>query len=65
MCVPTGTFEEVVTITGTPAAIRVTARMADTTVGERTFEPQYKTSQPNGPDCEPTCRQWSDVWDLP
>lgn len=63
-CVPTGKFEEVISIQGTPARVRVTVQ-ADGTLTERTFEPQYKTVQPNGPDCEPTCRQWSEVWALP
>ncbi|TVQ87237.1 MAG: hypothetical protein EA397_18130 [Deltaproteobacteria bacterium] len=26
-------------------------------LGEQTFEPSYETFQPNGPECEPTCRQ--------
>lgn len=64
-CVPTGAFEEVVTIRGTPAAVRVTARSADGFVAERTFQPTYQTSRPNGPDCEPACRQWSEIWTLP
>jgi len=63
-CVPNGKFEEIISIRGTPASVRVTTHAgADGT--ERTFQPQYKTSQPNGPDCEPTCRQWSEVWVLP
>jgi hypothetical protein len=32
---------------------------------ERAFEPKYRTSQPNGPDCEPTCHEWTTVWDVP
>jgi hypothetical protein len=64
-CVPTGKFEEIVTVTATPAVIHASARLADTVVAERTFDPQYRTVQPNGPDCEPTCRQWSEVWPMP
>ena len=65
ICVPTGKFEQVITVSGTPTVIRATARSADAVIEERTFEPQYKTNRPNGPDCEPVCRQSSDIWTLP
>lgn len=64
-CVPTGEFEQVVSVRGTPASIRAVARTAGGVVVERTFTPQYRSVQPNGPDCEPVCRQWSEEWTLP
>lgn len=64
-CVPTGTFEQVVSVRGTPASIRAVVRNAGEVVDERTFAPQYRPVQPNGPDCEPVCRQWSEEWTLP
>ena len=65
VCTPTGRFEEIVSVNGTPAEVVVALREAGTVTDERTFVPVYETTQPNGPDCSPTCRQASDDWDLP
>jgi hypothetical protein len=62
---PTGRHEQLVIVQGAPARFRVVLRDGGAVVAERTFEPRYRTSQPNGPDCEPTCHQWSDVWEVP
>ena len=64
-CAGTGKFEQVVEISGTPTTIRVTARNATMVVAESSFTPQYMDVQPNGPDCEPTCKQWGQTWILP
>lgn len=65
VCTPTGRFEEIVSVNGTPAEVVVALRDGGTLTDERTFVPRYETTQPNGPDCEPICRQGSDSWDLP
>jgi hypothetical protein len=42
---------------GTPAVVDVTVRQGDRSLGAGRFTPVYATGQPNGPDCEPVCRQ--------
>jgi hypothetical protein len=64
-CTPTGRFEEIVVVNGTPAEVVVALSDGDTVTDERTFEPEYETTQPNGPECGPICHQASDRWDLP
>jgi hypothetical protein len=64
-CTPTGRFEEIVMVNGTPAEVVVALSEVGTVTGERTFEPDYETTQPNGPECGPICHQASDRWDLP
>jgi hypothetical protein len=64
-CTPTGRFEEIVIVNGTPAEVVVALRDGDTVTDERRFEPDYETMQPNGPECGPICHQASDHWDLP
>ena len=45
-------------LTGAPARLEVVVRRDDTVVSSSTAEPpMYKESRPNGPDCEPVCRQ--------
>ena len=65
VCTPTGRFEEIVMVNGTPAEVVVALSEAGTVTDERTFEPEYETTQPNGPECGPICHQASDRWDLP
>jgi hypothetical protein len=65
VCTPTGRFEQMVSVNATPTEVVVMLREGDTVTDERSFEPRYETTQPNGPDCGPTCHQASDQWDLP
>lgn len=44
-----------------PAQVRITVQRDATLLAERTFVPSYKTMQPNGPGCEPTCTNDSAV----
>jgi hypothetical protein len=37
--------------------LSVRVRRDDATLLDRTLEPEYVESRPNGPDCEPLCRQ--------
>jgi hypothetical protein len=64
-CTPTGDYELSLSIQGLPASVRVTLNEGDAVVGERTLTPKYRSFQPNGEGCEPTCRQASDLWSLP
>jgi hypothetical protein len=40
----------------TPAQVTVTLETAQGPIS-RTFQPEYRLNRPNGPDCEPECRQ--------
>jgi len=40
-----------------PEALIFTVRRDDVVVGAGRAQPSYTESQPNGPDCEPLCRQ--------
>ncbi len=44
----------IVLLNDTPDVLRITVT-ADGTTESQVVEPQYQRSQPNGPDCEPTC----------
>jgi hypothetical protein len=44
-----------------PALVEVAVRLDGAPFGKpMSFRPAYKTSRPNGPDCEPTCTSASD-----
>ncbi|HEX2672935.1 MAG TPA: hypothetical protein VHM25_18755 [Polyangiaceae bacterium] len=45
--------------TGTPATLAVTLQRDDTTLLEETRALSYRATQPNGPECGPTCQQAS------
>ena len=40
----------------TPASVAVSVHHDDALLGEGSYSPTYATSEPNGPDCEPTCK---------
>jgi hypothetical protein len=40
-----------------PVDVTVTVSLDDRRLGEARLQPVYTTSQPNGPGCEPVCRQ--------
>jgi hypothetical protein len=58
---PSGRLEEVVTVTGTPSRVNVVLSSG----AQRSFDLSYSASRPNGPGCDPICRQASASWDLP
>lgn len=41
---------------GMPASLTVEVFHQQRSVGRASFTPTYQTVQPNGPECEPTCR---------
>ena len=41
----------------TPTQITLTVQHDGATVATKNLQPTYVTSQPNGPECEPTCNQ--------
>lgn len=50
-----------VAIQSTPKSVKVEIARDGASLGSQTFTPTYKTSQPNGPNCAPTCTQASDT----
>jgi hypothetical protein len=59
-----GQFVESITFIGTPGQIHVWQYVDDAGILDATAAPSYQSSQPNGPDCEPTCHQASASWTL-
>ncbi|HEY0715169.1 MAG TPA: hypothetical protein VGF45_20990 [Polyangia bacterium] len=64
-CVPNGKFEQIITVRATPARIGVQLLDHAQVIAERTFASTYTLSFPNGPGCEPGCRQARHEWTLP
>jgi hypothetical protein len=56
-CTGNGRFQEVVEIQSPPTAVTVSLAQGGETKSLGTFSPTYQTMQPNGPGCEPVCRQ--------
>ncbi len=52
-------------LTATPKAVTITLSRDGAQLVTKSFTPTYKTSRPNGPDCEPTCTSASDTLALP
>lgn len=48
-----------------PEHVRVAVRRGGVEVGAQELTPQYKEGRPNGPECEPVCRQASGTLALP
>ncbi|MCA9646636.1 MAG: hypothetical protein KC492_38380 [Myxococcales bacterium] len=40
-----------------PKQVKVTVLRDDVQIAEQSFKPTYTVTQPNGPNCEPTCHQ--------
>jgi len=57
--------QERLSIAGTPAHVTVTQWAGDAMIFQQTAAPTYQLNRPNGPDCEPVCRQASAAWSLP
>jgi len=52
-------------IQGTPATLEVALQRDSATLLDETRTLAYQATQPNGPECEPTCRQASSDFTLP
>ena len=60
-----GMLKEIITLSSTPSSVRVQQSVAGTTILDRSVTPTYKNNRPNGPECEPLCRQAGVEWTLP
>jgi hypothetical protein len=64
-CVPNGKFEHVILIEGAPRQVDVVVGNTDGVSVQRTFQMEYETWFPNGPECDETpCRTTSVEWKL-
>ena len=54
-----------VLIAGTPMSVKITVSRDGAQLVTKDFTPTYTTSQPNGPECEPTCSSATDTLALP
>ena len=60
-CIPTGRQEEQIGIWGTPSMMTLTLSGGAKTLSQ-SFVPKYVMSFPNGPECDPGCKNWQTVW---
>jgi hypothetical protein len=64
-CVPIpDQIQESVQVTGTPSLVTVEQSVGGIAILQRSATPVYENSQPNGPGCEPICRQASAHWSI-
>lgn len=60
-----GQWTEHIDVMGTPSEVQIRQTLDDQLLLDRTAMPVYQATRPNGPDCEPVCRQASETWPLP
>lgn len=58
-------FQEIITVSGVPKAVHAQQSVGGNVILDQSVSPKYKTSQPNGPDCDPTCHQAAVMWTIP
>jgi hypothetical protein len=63
-CKGTGKFEHLLEIRSTPRRVKVVVKQGDRPLGERVLEPTYEQYTPNGPGCQPVCKQAKDTWKI-
>lgn len=51
-------------ISEAPESITASFYVNDVLLGTHTFEPNYKIVEPNGAFCSPTCREWTETWEM-
>jgi len=59
-----GKFVENVTLMGTPGQVHMWQYVDDAAILDAAVAPQYQETRPNGPQCEPVCRQASVAWTM-
>lgn len=65
-CVPLpDQVQESIQIVGTPSMVAVEQSVGGVVILQRSATPAYADNQPNGPGCEPTCRQATAEWSIP
>jgi hypothetical protein len=64
-CVGSGVFAETIVVQGSPKSLSMSLLNGTTSVAQQTFQPQYESNQPNGPGCDPICKQAATTWTVP
>ena len=59
-----GQFVETIGLSGTPGQVHAWQYVDDVAILDAAAAPSYDESRPNGPECEPVCRQASASWTL-
>jgi hypothetical protein len=59
-----GQFVETIRLPGTPAQVHVWQYVDDAAILDAAGAPSYAETRPNGPECEPVCRQASASWTM-
>jgi len=59
-----GRYVETITVAGTPGQVHAWQYVDDTPILDAAAAPSYEETRPNGPECEPLCRQASAAWTL-
>ena len=58
VCEPVaGQYQEQIAVDGTPSHVRLTQTVNGSTILDEALSPTYVETRPNGPNCEPVCRQ--------
>lgn len=61
-CVGTGYFTERIIILGAPKSVGISLMTGATVAAQTTLTPTYEVNQPNGPGCDPVCKQAAATW---
>jgi hypothetical protein len=61
---PAGQGVETITVAGTPGQVHAWQYVDDVPILDAAAAPSYEENRPNGPECEPVCRQASASWTL-
>lgn len=59
-----GQVVETITVAGTPGQIHAWQYVDDVAILDAAAAPSYEEQRPNGPECDPVCRQASASWTL-
>ncbi|HXI58966.1 MAG TPA: hypothetical protein VNO55_23025 [Polyangia bacterium] len=62
VCQGTGSFEQTIEILSTPRKVLMTVTQSGRLLGKKTFVSRYTPYRPNGPGCNPICRQSEKTW---
>jgi hypothetical protein len=60
-----GTFNERISVAGTPASVHVQQVVGATVVLDQVVSPTYAKYEPNGAGCGPVCQEASATWTIP
>jgi hypothetical protein len=65
VCVGSGIFAQTIVVAGAPADVSISLLNGTIVVAQQDFHPHYVSNQPNGPGCDPICRQATETWTVP